>query len=107
MVLRLIMVWKCDFFLNEEYEGRCIGRGSFTFASTITRFNALTPLDFYVWGTMKSKVCATKIDTREQLLQRVQQAAEEMRLNTVNLNRQIRMCLMCALKMEAHTLKTF
>lgn len=42
-------------YLNEEYPERWIGRGSPTIAWP-ARSPDLTPLDFYVWGTLKSKV---------------------------------------------------
>lgn len=50
----------------------------------------LTPLDFYVWGTMKAKVYEQKILSREHLILRINQAAAEMRNMNVNINRNIR-----------------
>lgn len=85
-------------YLNEQYPQRWIGRGSPILAWP-ARSPDLTPLDFYVWGTLKSKVYAKKILSRDHLLQRIQQEANEMRANEVNLNRQIRtritVCLEC------------
>lgn len=38
----------------------------------------LTPLDFYIWGYIKSKVYATPVQTREELLARVRVAFAEL-----------------------------
>lgn len=79
-------------YLNEEYPQRWIGRGSPTLAWP-ARSPDLTPLDFYVWGALKCKVYEEKINTRPQLLQRIEQVANEMRQQDVNLNRHIRLRL--------------
>lgn len=76
-------------YLNNNYPGRWIGRGSQTLAWP-ARSPDLTPLDFYVWGTLKSKVYAEKILTREHLMERINRAADEMRAVQINLNRHIR-----------------
>lgn len=39
----------------------------------------LTPLDFFFWGTMKQKVYQQVPNTREDLLQRIMEVAEEIR----------------------------
>jgi len=52
--------------LNETFPNRWIGRGS-----TINRpprSPDLTPLDFCLWGFMKSEVYRKKVDTRDKLL---------------------------------------
>lgn len=76
-------------YLNSTFPGRWIGRGSTTIAWP-ARSPDLTPLDFYVWGTLKDKVYSAQIQSREQLLARIDIAAEEMRRTVVNLNGQIR-----------------
>jgi len=52
--------------LSDTFPNRWIGRGS-----TINwppRSPDLTPLDFCLWGLMKSEVCRKKVDTRDELL---------------------------------------
>jgi len=52
--------------LNDTFPNRWIGRGS-----TINwppRSPDLTPLDFCLWGLMKSEVCRRRVDTRDELL---------------------------------------
>ena len=52
--------------LNDTFPNRWIGRGS-----TINwppRSPDLTPLDFCLWGWMKSEVYRKKVDTRDELL---------------------------------------
>ena len=52
--------------LNDTFPNRWIGRGS-----TINwppRSPDLTPLDFCLWGLMKSELYRKKVDTRDELL---------------------------------------
>jgi len=52
--------------LNDTFPNRWIGHGS-----TINwppRSPDLTPLDFCLWGLMKSEVYRKKVDTRDELL---------------------------------------
>jgi len=52
--------------LNDTFPNRWIGRGG-----TINqppRSPDLTPLDFCLWGLMKSEVYRKKVDTRDELL---------------------------------------
>ena len=61
-------------YLNNEFPNRWIGRGSqMPWPARSPDFN---PLDFCVWGYMKSLVYEETINTREQLWQRIQNAAE-------------------------------
>ena len=56
--------------LNDTFPNRWIGRGS-----TINwppRSPDLTPLDFRLWGLMKSEVYRKKVDTRDELLVNIQ-----------------------------------
>lgn len=46
-----------------------------------TRSADLIPLDFNFWGYLKSKVYSTPIDTRSQLLQRVEDRCNELKEN--------------------------
>ena len=52
--------------LNDNFPNRWIGRGSTI--SWPPRSPDLTPLDFCLWGLMKSEVYRKKVDTRDQLL---------------------------------------
>lgn len=66
-------------WLNLNYRYRWIGRnGPIAWPP---RSPDLTPLDFYVWGYMKSEVYAVEIQTREQLLIRIENAAIKIREN--------------------------
>jgi hypothetical protein len=47
--------------LNETFHNRCIGRGSTI--NWLPRSPDPTPLDFCLWGWMKSKVFRRKVDT--------------------------------------------
>jgi len=44
----------------------------------------LTPLDYYLWGHMKTLVCETKVDSRAALHHHVFAAAENTRNNPDN-----------------------
>ncbi|XP_061716876.1 uncharacterized protein LOC133524741 [Cydia pomonella] len=85
--------------LNEHFPGRWIGRGSPTLAWP-ARSPDLTPLDFHIWGRLKERVYAKPVATREQLLQRIREEADTMRLTNVNLNREIRARLNVCLENE-------
>lgn len=86
-------------YLNVNFPGRWIGRGSPTLAWP-ARSPDLTPLDFYLWGSLKERVYSKPIATRENLLQRIQEIADGMRATAVNLNRQIRTRLNFCLEYE-------
>ncbi|KAJ8914204.1 hypothetical protein NQ315_015978, partial [Exocentrus adspersus] len=59
----------------------------------------LNPLDFYVWGYLKDKAYATPVLTRDDLIQRIQEACNEMRQNPNQVsdavNSLIRRCHKC------------
>jgi len=71
-------------FLNTHYP-QWIGRGGRI--AWPPRSPDLTPLDFYLWGYMKQKVYAVVIESREQLLDRIDIAAEEIRQNHAEIQR--------------------
>ena len=60
-------------FLNGIFPNRWIGRGSQRLWAS--RSPDLTPLDFFVWGFIKSKVYATKVNNLQDLKQRIWVAA--------------------------------
>lgn len=65
-----------DFF-NEEYPGRWIGRqGPIGWPA---RSPDMTPLDYFLWGTMKQKVYCTPINTAAELQERILNCAAEIR----------------------------
>ena len=39
------------------------------------------PLDFYLWGTLKNKVYRTRINSRNELIQKINNAFNEMKQN--------------------------
>jgi hypothetical protein len=85
-------------FLNENFAGRWIGRhGPVAWPP---RSPDLTPLDFFFWGYLNQKVYATEVDTREELLQRINDAANEIRQNRFSIliasrsvTRRARLCI--------------
>lgn len=76
-------------WLNRAYPNRWIGRGSEAIAWP-PRSPDLTPLDFFFWGALKDKVYARPIDSREELLQRIMAASDEIRNSNFLLSRQYR-----------------
>lgn len=71
-------------WLDNNFPGRWIGRnGPIAWPP---RSPDLTPLDFYLWGFMKAQVYAVAIDTKEQLLQRIEDAAVLVRENLQQCN---------------------
>lgn len=68
-------------FLDSQYPRRWIGRlGPVAWPP---RSPDLTPMDFYFWGHMKSLVYDKRapVTSREELIQRIESAAEEIRRN--------------------------
>jgi len=67
-------------FLDERFPNRWIGRsGPIAWPA---RSPDLTPLDYSIWGQMKALVYATPVNTREDLIQRITNAAQQIR-NTI------------------------
>ena len=64
-------------YLNEVYPNRWIGRGGPV--QRPPRSPDLTPMDFFIWGKMKSLVYETPIETPEELVARVAEAAAIIR----------------------------
>lgn len=77
-------------WLNGNYRGRWIGRrGSFPWPA---RSPDLTPLDFYLWGTMKEMVYGSEVATRDELITRILEAGNKIKENlaTIDLKRSLR-----------------
>lgn len=97
-------------WLNEHFRNRWIGRGTIAdqpFMATAwpPRSPDLTPMDFYAWGFMKSYVYESKINTREELVQKIHEAGHAIRANL----REIDICAavtrranLCILKNGGH-----
>jgi len=64
-------------YLNESFPNRWLGRGGPV--SWPPRSSDLTPLDYYLWGHMKTFVYETKVDSRAGLRHRIFAAAEHIR----------------------------
>jgi len=62
--------------LNHKFPNRRIGRGDAQ--NWPPRSQDLNPLDYHVWGYMKSMVYAHKVNTREELIQRLLSAARSI-----------------------------
>ena len=63
--------------LNRKFPNQWIGRGGPT--PWPARSPDLTPLDFYLWGHMKTLVYQRKSNTKEELRERIMEAAEQIR----------------------------
>ena len=64
-------------YLNESFPNRWLGRGGPV--AWPPRSPDLTPLDYYLWGQMKTLVYETKVDSRAALHHRIFTAAEHIR----------------------------
>jgi hypothetical protein len=60
-------------YLDESFPNRWLGRGGPV--AWTPRSPDLTPLDYYLWGHMKTLVYKTKVDSREALRDRIFAAA--------------------------------
>lgn len=63
--------------LNEVFPGRWIGRGGVV--EWPPRSPDLTPLDFFLWGYLKSRVYVSEVTTIEDLRQRIEVAVTDFR----------------------------
>lgn len=90
---RIVRNW-----MDHNYRGKWIGRGG-----TVpwpARSPDLTPLDFYLWGTVKSQVYQTAVNTRQELVERitavfenVRGRVEEVRSATRSVRKRCQICL--------------
>jgi len=64
-------------YLNYKFPNRWIGRGGAQ--NWLPWSPDLNPLDYHVWGYMKAMVYAHKVNTREELLQRIFNAAKSIK----------------------------
>ncbi|KAJ8974419.1 hypothetical protein NQ317_015474 [Molorchus minor] len=66
-------------YLNEVYKGRWISRGNDAPIKWPPRSLDITPMDFFLWGTLKDKAYDTPVNSPEDLWQRILEAANEIR----------------------------
>ena len=69
-------------WLDQHFPGRWIGSGGPV--AWPARSPDLTPLDFFLWGSMKEKVYQTEIASREELVAKINEAAMEIRQQDVD-----------------------
>lgn len=84
-------------WLNENFPNRWIGRNS-PLIRWPPRSPDITPLDFFLWGTIKNKVYATRPQTREELCDRIREACQnitrqQLRKVVNNNRRRIEKCI--------------
>lgn len=70
--------------LNQTFNERWIGR--FGPNPWPPRSPDLTPMDFFFWGAMKEKVYFREISSLEELQEKINAVAEEMRSNLLLVN---------------------
>ena len=71
-------------FLNQSFPNRWLGRGGPI--PWPPRSPDLTPLDYYLWGHMKTLVYETKVESRAALRRRIFAAAEQIRNHPNNIS---------------------
>ena len=64
-------------FLNRHFANKWIGRGGPI--AWLARSSDLNPLDFHLWGHLKSIVHATSIENAEILRNRIEQSFRQIR----------------------------
>ena len=81
-------------YLNESFPNRWLGRGGPVIWPPRSR--DLTPLDYYLWGHIKTLVYETKVESRAALRDRIFAAAEHIRNHPNNIGSTTHSLLMCA-----------
>lgn len=84
--------------LDASYPDRCIGRGGPVNWSA--RSPDLNPLDFFLWGTVKQYLYRERINSREELEERIIEAfatvtPEMLRNAQQSLIQRARLCIQC------------
>lgn len=86
-------------YLHAQYPEKWIGRGQDAPIRWPPRSPDLTPCDFFLWGALAEKVYSVRIDTRQQLWARIQEAVNnvgnEETLQRVQFNflRRLHLCI--------------
>lgn len=90
-------------WINSKYPNRWIGRnGPFLWPA---RSPHLTPLDFFLWGTMKDLMYSTEVNTRDELISRINEAGNNIReiLRQTDLTRSLKpRALLCVQQQGGH-----
>jgi hypothetical protein len=81
-------------YLNESFPNRWLGRGGPV--AWPPRSPDLTPLDYYLWGHMRTLVYTSKVDSRAVLCDRIFGAAEHIRNHPDIIASATQSLLMCA-----------
>ena len=81
-------------YLNKSFPNRWLGRGGSI--PWPPRSPDLMPLDYYLWGHMKTLVYETKVDSRAALRDRIFAAAEHIRNHPNNVGSATQSLLMRA-----------
>lgn len=66
-------------YLNEQYPNRWLGRGNDAPAHWPARSPDMTPMDYFLWGTLKSLVYSRPVDTEDELRRRIQTGIDALR----------------------------
>lgn len=74
--------------LNQHYTNRWIGRGGPV--NWPPRSPDLTPLDYFLWGHLKSEVYNEEFNTREQLLEKIITVCDNIRNNPEVIDRSVK-----------------
>lgn len=72
-------------WMDQRFPRRWIGRGGTV--SWPPRSPDLTPLDFYLWGNVKRLCYDTVVNTREELMERITTAFDQLKLNPQEVER--------------------
>lgn len=91
-------------WLNANYPRRWIGRGGPV--AWPARSPDITPLDFFAWGFLKEKVYSSPVNTRDELIDRINNACDDLRQNQHQLalvrRSLIRRCELCTEENGSH-----
>lgn len=87
-------------YLNQQYPNKWIGRGDDAPVSWPPRSPDFNPLDYFLWGHLKSIVYKTPVRNEEQLWRRIQDATNDIRNDEevmqrvlFNLIRRLNLCM--------------
>ena len=90
---------KCPQLFASQYPNRWIGRGNDAPVKWPPRSPDMTPLDYFLWGSLKTIVYSRPINNEEEMWERIQNAVNILKndaelMQRVNLNflRRINLC---------------
>jgi len=88
--------WRVREYLNDYFPNRWLGHGGPV--ALPPRSPDLTPLDFYLWGHMKTLVYETKVNSKAELCHHIFAAAEHIRNHPDKVASATQSLLMCVEK---------